>query len=76
VSRKPGNSSRWSSDVRAANRPPQCARAALRHFTIVKPWGTPPGNTYAYSSTITPTIAPSAIECQNTYRKIEPSFPT
>src|SRR5713226_8169876 len=38
--------------------------------------GTAPGNTYAYSSTITPTTAPSAIECQNTYRKIEPSFPT
>src|SRR5260221_8806734 len=42
----------------------------------VKPWGTKYGKTYAYSMTIKPTIAPSAIECQTTKRKIMPSLPT
>src|SRR5258706_16000126 len=42
----------------------------------VKPWGTKYGKTYAYSITIMPTIAPSAMECQNTKRKIMPSLPS
>src|SRR5277367_3781008 len=50
--------------------------AGRDHFTTVKPCGTKCGNTYAYSITITPTIEPSAIECQNTNRKIIPSLPT
>src|SRR5439155_13581157 len=50
--------------------------AGVHHFTIVNPCGTAAGKTYAYINTINPTIAPSAIECQNTYRKIIPSLPT
>src|SRR5260370_41877804 len=42
----------------------------------VKPCGTKYGNTYAYNITMTPTIAPRAIECQNKKRKIMPSLPS
>src|SRR6266511_2888108 len=55
---------------------PYVLSTSSHHFTMVRPCGTPPGNTYAYSNTMIPTIATSAIECQNTSRKMVPSLPT
>src|SRR5271156_6914476 len=66
-----GSASRKNSDGCSKSRLSRC-----NHFTNVKPCGTRCGNTYAYSITITPTIDPSAIECQNTNLKIIPSLPT
>ena len=48
----------------------------LAYFTNVNPCGTAEWKTYAYSMTMIPTIAPSAMECQKTKRKMMPSFPT
>src|SRR5256886_6345363 len=62
--------------VAAHDGPKPVQDAGVHHFTIVNPCGTAAGKTYAYSNTITPTTAPSATECQNTHRKIVPSFPT
>jgi hypothetical protein len=49
---------------------------AVPYFTKVSPCGTSCGTRYAYAITIAPTMAPRAIECQRTKRKIIPSLPT